>query len=250
MIDVQTENLSFAFSVGGSQKKKVLSDVTVDISAGEHIAVIGSSGAGKTTLLRALIFANRPLSGSLKFGGVNPWKLSGKARHSLRTKLCYVPQSPPLPPRQRVVHSVIAGKLPYVGLVESLISLIHPQFTKSAFEALEEFNLAHKLYERVDQLSGGERQRVSLARAVISKAALWAVDEPLSALDPDSAMSALDVLLKHAKARGITLICTLHQVDMALRFFPRIIAMRQGKIYFDGSSSSIDQSLLMKVYES
>ncbi len=230
-------------------KKKILHDISLNIQAGEQVAIIGSSGAGKTSLLKALIFANRPSDGSLLFRGINPWKLTGSARHNLRSKLCYIPQVPPLPPRQRVVHSVIAGKLPSLGLLESILSLIYPKFVKSAYKVLEEFKLEKKLFERVDQLSGGERQRVSLSRVLMSEASLWAVDEPLSALDLDSAETTMKVLKENAKVRGATLICTLHQVDIALKFFPRIIGIREGKIFFDSPSSSVDQSLLMKVYE-
>ena len=196
-----------------------------------------------------MIFASRPAEGSLLFSGVDPWKLTGSARHNLRSKLCYIPQVPPLPPRQRVVHSVIAGKLPSLGLVESIFSLIYPKFAKSAYKVLEEFNLETKLYERVDKLSGGERQRVSLSRVLMSEAFLWAVDEPLSGLDPDTAETTMNVLKENAKERGVTFICTLHQVDMALKFFPRIIGIQEGKIFFDSPTSSVDKSLLMKVYE-
>ena len=249
MIEVKLNNLSYNFAFGENQKKKVLSNISLNIRSGEQVAIIGSSGAGKTSLLKAIIFANRPTEGSIFFSGIDPWKLTGGARHNLRSKLCYVPQDPPMPPRQRVVHSVISGKLPSMGLVESFLSLIYPKFVKSAYKALEEFNLETKLYERVDKLSGGERQRISIARALMSEASLWAVDEPLSALDPDSAETTMSVLKEHASARGVTFICTLHQVNMALKFFPRIIGIQEGKIFFDSPTSSIDQSLLMKVYE-
>ena len=106
---------------------------------------------------------------------------------------------PPLPPRQRVVTSVLAGRLPAMGLAASLRSLFYPSDIPAAYDALDRFDLAEKLFERVDRLSGGERQRVGLARALLAPATLWLVDEPLSALDPTRSRQAIATLVDGAR---------------------------------------------------
>jgi phosphonate transport system ATP-binding protein len=225
-----------------------LHSVDLQVQAGEQVAVIGPSGAGKTTLLQALGCALRPRHGALKTDGQDPWALPRPALQKLRGRLFLAPQVPPLPPRQRVVTSVLAGRLPAMGLLDSLRSLFYPQDIPRAFEALERFDLGDKLFERVDRLSGGERQRVGLARALLAPASLWLVDEPLSALDPTRAQQALATLLQQARQRGVTLVATLHQVDAALAHFPRIVGLRDGRLVFDLPAADVGRERLERLY--
>ena len=164
--------------------------LSLNVRAGEQLAVIGPSGAGKTTLLHLMACALQPSAGRLLLDGQDPWALSRSALQTLRGKLFLAPQVPPLPPRQRVVTAVLAGRLPAQGLGAALRSLFYPDDIAGAHAALARFDLADKLFERVDRLSGGERQRVGLARALLSPASLWLIDEPLSALDPARARQA------------------------------------------------------------
>jgi phosphonate transport system ATP-binding protein len=221
----------------------------LSLDAGEQVAVIGPSGAGKTTLLHLLACALPPASGGLLLDGKNPWQLRRPELQRLRGQLFLAPQVPPLPPRQRVVTSVLAGRLPAMGLWASLRSLFYPADIPAAFEALERFDLADKLFERVDRLSGGERQRVGLARALLAPASLWLIDEPLSALDPTRAKQALSTLTEEARQRQVTLVATLHQVDAALAHFPRIIGLRDGALAFDLPTAQVTPSLLARLYE-
>jgi phosphonate transport system ATP-binding protein len=225
-----------------------LSDLSFDVQAGEAVAVIGPSGAGKTTLLELLACARPPSRGELLVGGLQPWRLPRPALQQLRGRLILVPQVPPLPPRQRVVTAVLAGRLPAWSLWTSLRSLFYPVDIPAADEALEAFELADKLFERVDRLSGGERQRVGLARALVSPARLWLVDEPLSALDPARARRAVAALVHEAGARGVTLVATLHQVDAALAHFPRILGLREGRLLFDLPAAQVTPALLARLY--
>ena len=220
----------------------------LSVRAGEQVAVIGPSGAGKTSLLQALACALKPVGGRLRLGGQDPWALSRAELHRLRGRLFLAPQVPPLPPRQRVVTSVLAARLPSMGLLASLRSLFYPHAIPAAHEALERFDLAEKLFERVDRLSGGERQRVGLARALLAPAELWLVDEPLSALDPTRARQATATLVDQARERGVTLVATLHQVDMALAHFPRIIGLRDGQLQFDLPTAQVGSDQLARLY--
>ncbi|WP_295551742.1 phosphonate ABC transporter ATP-binding protein [Limnohabitans sp. Rim8] len=219
------------------------------LAAGEQVAIIGPSGAGKTTLLQVLACAQPPTQGTLQLAGVNPWTLSPRALRRLRGQLFLAPQVPPLPPRQRVVTSVLAGRLPSMGLWSSLRSLFYPTDIPAAYEALVHFDLGDKLFDRVDRLSGGERQRVGLARALLAPASLWLIDEPLSALDPMRARMAMSALVNLAAERQVTLVATLHQVDMALAHFPRTIGLRDGQLVFDLPSAQVSPERLAHLYD-
>ena len=208
------------------------------MAVGEHVAVIGPSGAGpgKTTLLPVLACALPPSAGNYVLDNVMPWRLPTREIHRLRGRLFLVPQVPPLPPRQRVVTVVLAGRRPAMGLLSILRSLFHPSDIPAAFEAFARIDLESKLFERVDRLSGGERQRAGLARALLARDRLWLVAELLSSLDPTRARQALATLVDCAPECGITLVTTLHLVDAALAWFPRIVGLRDGSIAFDPPS--------------
>ncbi len=222
--------------------------IGLQVAAGEQVAVIGPSGAGKTTLLQVMACSLRPPQGRLALDGVDPWSLPRQGLQRLRGRLFMAPQTPPLPPRQRVVTAVLAGALPAMGLWASLCSLAHPTDIAGAFDALGHFDLGDKLFDRVDRLSGGERQRVGLARALMAPATLWLIDEPLSALDPTRALQATTALVDAARARQATLVATLHQVDMALAHFPRIVGLRDGVLAFDLPTAQVTPDRLARLY--
>jgi len=225
-----------------------LQAIDLDIAAGEQLAVIGPSGAGKTTMLQVLACAMVPASGTLRIDGQEPWSLPRRQLQRLRGRLFLAPQVPPLPPRQRVVTAVLAGRLPAMSLASSLRSLVYPIDIPAAYDALDRFDLAAKLFERVDRLAGGERQRVGLARALLAPASLWLVDEPLSALDPMRARQALSTLVDTARERGVTLVATLHDVEAALAHFPRVVGLRNGQLSFDLRPAQVTRERLDQLY--
>lgn len=226
-----------------------LRGLNLSVTHGEHVAIIGPSGAGKTTLLHLLACALKPDSGSLQLGGRNPWTLARGQLQHLRGQLFLAPQVPPLPPRQRTVTAVLAGRLPDESLWASVRSLFYPTDMALAERALARFNMSDKLFERVDRLSGGERQRVGLARALASQATLFLVDEPLSALDPTRGQQAMETLTGSARERGATLVTTMHHVEMALQHFPRIIGLRDGELAFDLPSANVTPQRLRALYD-
>jgi phosphonate transport system ATP-binding protein len=187
-------------------------------------------------------------SGNVSLNNQSVWKLPTRKLQKLRGNLFYAPQTPPLPPRQRVITALLAAKLPRQSFLSSLMSLIYPRDIKEASEALGKFDLADKLWQRVDRLSGGERQRVGLARALLAPAKIWLIDEPLSALDPTRAQQAIESLVAHAKDHTITLITSLHQVDVATSQFPRVIGLRDGRLVFDLPSGEVSKELLADLY--
>ena len=226
----------------------VLDALDLDLAAGEHVAVIGPSGAGKTSLLQVLALAMAPSAGTLRVDEVLPWRLPRRELQRLRGRLFLAPQVPPLPPRQRVVTAVLAGRLPAMGWMASLRALVRPDDLPGAHAALARFDLADKLFDRVDRLSGGERQRVGLARLLVAPARLWLVDEPLSALDPTRSRQAVDTLVGAARERGATLVATLHQVEVALAHFPRIVGLQGGRVVFDLPTPEVTPAHLARLY--
>ena len=248
-LDLRLTDLAARHPAARPGAAPALTGLNLHLAAGEQVAVIGPSGAGKTTLLQVLACALPPTAGTFTLGGHNPWQLPRSALQRLRGELFLAPQVPPLPPRQRVVTAVLAGRLPAWGLWHSLRSLFYPADIPAAFDALERFDLGAKLFERVDRLSGGERQRVGLARGLLAPARLWLIDEPLSALDPTRSRQAVATLLTGARERGVTLVATLHQVDVALAHFPRVVGMRDGAVAFDLPAPQVTPERLAKLYD-
>lgn len=228
--------------------REALAEITLALTPGEQVAIIGPSGAGKTTLLATLACALRPSAGRVDLFGQDPWSLSGAALHALRGSLFLAPQVPPLAPRQRVVNAVLAGRLPQWTTWEALRSLMHPRELAAARDALAQFRLEDKLFLRCDRLSGGERQRVGLARLLLSRARLFLLDEPVSALDPALAGAALETLQQAARDRGATFVVSLHAVDLALGRFPRLVGLRGGRVLFDLPRDQVDDALLAELY--
>ncbi|HSD35979.1 MAG TPA: phosphonate ABC transporter ATP-binding protein [Rhodocyclaceae bacterium] len=222
----------------------------LEIAAGEQVAIIGPSGAGKTTLLRILATALRPTTGAVFLAGEDPWTLSAKQRQRLRSKLGSIHQAPPLPPRQRVVTAVLAGRLGVWPMWKALASLAYPQDGDGARSALAHLDLTDKLYARCDQLSGGQLQRVGIARVLYQQAELMLADEPVSAMDPALADHTLAILAHDARQRGATLIASLHAVELALARFPRIVGIRDGSMLFDKPAGEVTQEDLTALYAS
>jgi phosphonate transport system ATP-binding protein len=223
-------------------------EIVLQVRAGEQLAIIGPSGAGKTTLLHLMACALKPSNGRMLLDDDDPWVVSRNDLQKLRGELFLAPQVPPLPPRQRVVTSVLAGRLPHENIWVSLRSLFYPIDIPRAERALAGFDLSEKLFDRVDRLSGGERQRVGLARALVSEASLFLVDEPLSALDPTRSKRAIETLTQSASERGATLVTTLHHVEMALAHFPRIVGLRDGAVTFDLPAAEVTEQHLQELY--
>ncbi len=245
---VELAQLSARHPAAARAAAPALQDIDLAIAPGEQVAVIGPSGAGKTSLLHVLACALPPAAGRLLLDGVEPWRLPRRALQALRGRLVLAPQVAPLPPRQRVVTAVLAGRLPAMSLAASVRSLVRPAGIAAAHAALDRFDLAGKLFERVDRLSEGERQRVGLARALLAPAELWLVDEPLSALDPARSRQALAALVETARERGVTLVTTLHDVPAARSSFARLVGLRAGRVVFDLPAAEVTQERLDRLY--
>ena len=225
-----------------------LRGVTLAVAAGERLAVIGPSGAGKTTLLRMVGASLKPTSGSVQALGADPWRLGAGALRRLRARIGTVHQAPPLPPRLRVVTAVLAGRLGQWSAARALGSLLYPSDVAGARAALARLGLAERLFDRCDRLSGGQLQRVGIARVLYQGPDLLLADEPVSALDPTLADAAVGELVAQSTATGATLVASLHAVDLALRWFPRIVGMRDGAVAFDRPATEVTAQMLHALY--
>ena len=229
---------------------RAVNDFSCVIGAGERVAIIGPSGAGKTTVLRLLATALRPSSGAVHVLGAEPWRLPRGALRKLRGRIGMVHQAPPLPLRQRVITAVLAGRLGRWPLWKALASLAYPMDIPGARDVLTRMEIDDKLFERCDRLSGGQLQRVGVARVLYQQPELIMTDEPVSAMDPALSDRILGELSREASARGVTLIASLHAVDLALHWFPRIIGIRAGEIAFDLPPVRVSDAMLKDLYAS
>jgi phosphonate transport system ATP-binding protein len=229
---------------------RALSGVTLSAHEGERIAVIGPSGAGKTTLLRVLGAALRSTEGEVQVLGARPWQLPAAALKKLRARIGTVHQSPPIAPRLRVVTAVLSGRLGEWSAARALGSLFHPSDIAGAHEALARLSMEDRLFDRCDRLSGGQLQRVGIARALYQRPALLLADEPVSALDPTLADAAIAQLVAQGESTRATLVASLHAVDLALRWFPRIVGMRNAQVMFDLPATQVTPAMLDALYAS
>ncbi|WCM53896.1 ATP-binding cassette domain-containing protein [Pseudomonas sp. WJP1] len=227
---------------------QALRSLDLHIEAGEQVAIIGPSGAGKSSLLNVLATGLRPGIGELQVLGEQPWHLSARQRQRLRARIGLVHQAPPLPPRQRVITAVLAGKIGQWGLGKSLLNLVHPLDVPGARAALARLDLHDKLFAQCQQLSGGQLQRVGIARVLYQAPEVLLADEPVSAMDPVLAGHTLKVLCEHAREHAVTLVASLHAVELALAHFSRIIGLRDGQILFDLPASAVDRERLDTLY--
>ncbi len=226
--------------------KTVISSLSLTIKKGEMIALIGPSGAGKTTLLNILAVVLRPDSGDIFLDGITIDKYKGIK--TLAQKIGVIRQQFDLVDSLPVIHNVLAGRLKDWGFFKSLISLVFPQDKELAIKALNRVGLKDKLYDRTSNLSGGEQQRVAMARLLVQNPEVILADEPVSSLDPARAEDILFILSNIAKEEGKTLVASLHSVEYARKYFDRIIALCDGKIYFDLPSDKITDEHLKELY--
>jgi phosphonate transport system ATP-binding protein len=237
-------------SVVHANGRRALDRVTLEVASGERLALVGPSGAGKTTLLRVVAAALRPTAGAVALLGSDPWAMPSGALKSLRAQVGFVHQAPPIPPRLRVVTAVLAGRLGAWSLAKSLRSWLVPGDIAGARHALARVGLSERVFDRCDQLSGGQLQRVAIARTLYQSPRLLLADEPVSALDATSADGVMRELVAYSTSVDATLVASLHAVDLALRWFPRIVGVRAGEVMFDLPAAQVTPERLQALYAS
>jgi phosphonate transport system ATP-binding protein len=227
---------------------RALRAISLSLAQGERVAVVGPSGAGKTTLVRLLGTSLRPTEGRVVVARADPWRLSASDLRKLRARIGVIHQSPPIPPRLRVVTAVLAGRLGSWSTWQALASLVVPRDLAGVRAALAPLDLVDHVFARCDRISGGQLQRVGIARVLYQGPDLVLADEPVSSLDPRLADEAVGAVVAACESRRATLLASLHAVDLALKWFPRIVGMKGGEIAFDRPTAAVTTAMLHELY--
>ena len=225
-----------------------LDGIDLDVQKGERVALIGPSGAGKTTLFRLLNCTLRPTSGKLRINGEDIEALHGKRLRQARRMIGTVYQQHNLVPRLKVVHNVLAGQLGQWSTLRSLLSLARLHDIELAHSRLSQVGIPDKIFERTDELSGGQQQRVAIARVLVQDPEVILADEPVSSVDPTLASTIVRLLIDISESTRKTLVVSLHSVDLALAYFPRVIGIKNGTTLFDLAPDKISEAMLEDLY--
>jgi phosphonate transport system ATP-binding protein len=229
-------------------EKTVLKEVELEVVAGQFVALVGPSGAGKSTLLRLINGSHRPSSGSLAVLGVNPATCSRSALQRLRTRVGFVFQQFGLVGRLSAMENVLMGALGSLRLPRYGIASYPRELRERAVAHLERVGLLDQRYQRCDTLSGGQQQRVAIARTLMQEAELVLADEPVASLDPNASVSVLQTLKKLSAEDGFTVICSLHQVELAMAVSDRVVAVRDGSFVLDAPTADTTEAQIRSVY--
>lgn len=234
-------------------RKPAVVDLALSIQHGEMVALIGASGSGKSTLLRhlaGLACCDRSNGGSVQVLGREvqaAGRLNGKVR-KLRSDIGYIFQQFNLVNRLSVLDNVLLGCLGRMPGWRGNLGLFNHEEKQRALQSLDRVGLVDLAGQRASTLSGGQQQRVAIARALTQRAEVILADEPIASLDPESARKVMEILADINRTDGKTIVVTLHQVDYAVRYCPRAVALKGGRIHFDGDAQNLSSQFLNDLY--
>src|SRR5512142_1652213 len=241
---LKVENLTKVYPNG----TQALNDVSFEVQDGEFLAVIGLSGSGKSTLLRCINRLIEPTSGKIIWNGIDVTAARSSQLREIRRQIGMVFQQFNLVKRSSVMTNVLSGRLGYVNPSQSLLGYFSHADHQRAVENMAQLGLADKAHVRADSLSGGQQQRVGIARALLQEPKLVLADEPVASLDPVLAHSILKYLEQMNKERGITVLCSLHFLDLVHRYATSAIALKDGELVFKGLPKQIDDDEFKRIY--
>ena len=226
-----------------------LTDINLQIHAGESVALVGASGAGKSTLISLLNGTLLPTQGEVWVLGCDLASLRPKSLRQIQRQIGTIYQQFHLVDNLRVIHNINAGHLGRWSFFKAAVSLIYPMEVETAFIALKQVGIPEKLYERTDRLSGGQQQRVAIARVLVQNPAAILADEPISSLDPERSRETMNLLRQLSQQTGKTLVTSLHAIEYARSHYQRIIGLRQGRILFDALAEDLSNSMIEELYK-
>lgn len=241
---LRVENLTKVFPNG----TVALKDVTFEVADGEFLAIIGLSGSGKSTLLRCINRLIEPTSGRVIWNGVDITAAPAAQMRNIRRQIGFIFQQFNLVRRSSVITNVLTGRLGYVNTAQSLVGYFSPQDHQRALQNLDRLGLRDKAYVRADSLSGGQQQRVAIARALMQEPKIILADEPVASLDPVLSHSILKYLEQLNKEDKLTVLCSLHFLDLVHRYATSAIALKEGQLVFQGLPQEIDDAQFKAIY--
>jgi phosphonate transport system ATP-binding protein len=235
-------------------KKKALSNINLTIAPGEFVALIGTSGSGKSTLLRhtsGLLSADKGSGGISVFGQSvqENGRLSARIR-DIRANIGFIFQQFNLVDRLTLLQNVCVGMITRVPIWRSLAGIYTKTEKQSAMKSLYRVGLYEQVSQRASTLSGGQQQRAAIARTMEQKAKIILADEPIASLDPESARTVMECLAQLNREDKVTVVVSLHQVQFALEYCPRLVALKDGQIIYDGPSDQLTPAMLKDIYGS
>jgi len=225
-----------------------LRDVSFTVQDGEFLAVIGLSGSGKSTLLRCINRLIDPTGGRVTWNDVDITAAQGAQLRQIRRNFGMVFQQFNLVKRSSVLTNVLSGRLGYVNSFTSLFGYFPPADYERARRALERVGISDKIHNRADALSGGQQQRVGIARALMQEPQVILADEPVASLDPVLAHSILHYLEQLNKQDGMTVLCSLHFLDLVHRYATRVIGLKAGELVFEGVPDQLTRQRFKEIY--
>ena len=241
---LSVRNLSHTYPNG----YRALHDISFDVEPGEFLVIIGLSGSGKSTLLRCLNRLIEPTHGSILMDGHDVTHVSDAALRSHRAGIGMIFQHFNLIPRHSVLNNVLYGALGSTSTVTSMLGRYSDEQQQRAVKALEVVGISDKAGNRADALSGGQQQRVAIARALMQQPRLLLADEPVASLDPATSHSVMDYLERINKDLGTTVICNLHFLSLVRRYATRVIALKGGRMVFNGRPADITDEWFRTIY--
>ena len=233
-------------------QRRALDQVSLEVRKGEMIALIGPSGSGKSTLLRSISGLQTIDGGEGRieaFGGPvqQNGRIAGDVRKT-RTRIGMIFQQFNLVGRLTLFNNVVLGSLGRINPIRGFLGLWPDETKTAAMAAMGRVGVAEYAAQRANTLSGGQQQRAAIARALVQKAKVILADEPVASLDPVAARKVMDILRELNRTDGLSVLVTLHQVDYALRYCDRVVALKAGKIVYDGPASGLEQEQLVDIY--
>ena len=227
---------------------QALDNVSFSVEKGKFLAIIGLSGSGKSTLLRCINRLVEPTEGEIIWDDEDITNASQDELLNIRRRIGMVFQHFNLVNRSKVITNVLSGRLGYVNPALSLVNRFPKADMEMAMRQLERAGIADQAYKRADELSGGQQQRVGIARALMQEPEMVLADEPVASLDPVLAHSIMQYLDDINKSDGVTVLCSLHFLDLVHRYADRAIALNDGKLMFDGPPEEIDDERFKDIY--
>ena len=227
---------------------RALDGVSFEAPKGQFLAIIGLSGSGKSTLLRCLNRLIDPTGGRILFEGADVTNANDTELRRIRRRIGMVFQHFNLVHRSSVLTNVLSGRLGYVNPAWSLVNRFPPEDVANAHKQLARVGLADKAGSRADELSGGQQQRVGIARALMQDPVMILADEPVASLDPVLAHGIMQYLEQINKQDGVTVLCSLHFLDLVHRYADRVVALNGGRLVFDGPPAEIDDQKFKEIY--
>ncbi|MBU3828534.1 MAG: phosphonate ABC transporter ATP-binding protein [Candidatus Lactobacillus pullistercoris] len=225
-----------------------LKDINLTINKGEFVVVVGLSGAGKSTLLRSINRLHNITKGDILIDGESITKAKGKNLRLIRRNIGMIFQNFNLVKRSSVLRNVLTGRVAYYPTWKTTFNLFTKEDKQKAYEALQQVDLANKVYTRADELSGGQQQRVAIARVLTQDPKIILADEPTASLDPQTSKRVMEDLKMLNKKYGMTVVANLHSVELARQFGERVIGIHAGQVVYDGKMSDTPESVFTDIY--